>query len=149
MLLTKTSYSKARRENIRRREVDRMPDGDIQVGNGRIVRQAEKVDWRCQVLAGQSLQRRHTLRKILLVPLRNVTAGLHSRRQGRSLSEVSMDDGIQEPDLSNGEVPGQDITGIRPTRMEKLMASGRASSADPKHGRRRCSSRPRGLRRCG
>jgi hypothetical protein len=47
------------------------------------------------------------VRETPLMPLGYVTAGLHSRAHSCGFSKTSMNDGIQKPNLNDGEMPSQ------------------------------------------
>src|ERR1700728_4449039 len=79
--------------------MDRMADSYIQVGHRWVIPQAKEIDWRCKVLAGQPIQKRHTLGETILVPLSNVGTGFHRRWHGCGFSKVSMNDSVQKPNL--------------------------------------------------
>src|SRR6516162_4713325 len=56
--------------------MDRMADPETQVGDGRVIQEADVVHWGGKVLAGQRFETRQALGEVFLIPMGDVRAGL-------------------------------------------------------------------------
>lgn len=80
--------------------VDRMADCNVQVSGRWIVLQADEVNRRRKVVAGQRFQSGHSQQEVLLMPLGNIGAGLHFRGHDRGFPELPMNERIQEQNFT-------------------------------------------------